>query len=345
MRRFGLLLLFISSPVFAQNASVTVNLSPEANILATELGVSTSELEALIVEQVEALYGITDIERFLELSANAQNLTSKGLGVDYASDRRGIIVGVAASGALDAGDADIDDLENIDFTNFDRAVPLGVGAQLSVMVGYNFRRQGLERLTVYTNGLYTSYGVDEFDGRFTNFGLHGQYKVFGPYGPSLARWGGIDVSSGVEFSRMVLTLKDDELVRDTTIVNEVGDAPLTTVGGGELSLLQTAWTIPLEVTTNVQLAYFFSLYGGFAGDIQFGNAELRADTDVALSSGSLDVGTADVFADDSNGPTTAIFRLLGGVQFNIWKFKIFGQVNLTTANFAVAGAAGLRFVE
>jgi hypothetical protein len=338
------LVLGWSTPVSAQTFGVTLNLNQDAANTAAQLGISVSELETEIQQQVEALYGIADIEEFLELSANAQGLTSKGLGLDYASDRRGWIFGLAVSAALDAGDSDLADIENLDLTSFDRAIPLGLGAQIGLMTGYNFRRQGLPRLTLYINGLYTEYSVQEFTGRFINFGFHGQYKLVKSVGSDLASWGGIDISTGIDLSRLVLTLQDT-LTTSTPITEGDVTVILETAGTGAVRVRQSAWSIPFEATTSVKLLYFLGLYGGIATDLVFGSARLEADVETPLFADGTEIGTAEIFADESNGPSTAIFRLLGGVQFHIWKFKLFGQINLLTENLAVAGAAGLRFVE
>jgi len=342
--------LVLAAPAYAQNTDVIVTLTPEADMVATQAGIDgPAELERVIEDQVRALYGLTDIREFLRLSANAQNMLSKGIGVDYASQPKGFLFGIAVSGAFDAGDSDIEDLEAISFTDFERAVPIGVGAQASLMLGYNFTEQGVPWLTLYLSGLGFPLNIDEYDGTFYNVGLHSQFKFLKGAGKPTLRWGGLDFTTGVEFSEMVLRARR-AIETQTPLGGGIDLRTRSAADRTELRLRQTAITFPFEVTTSTRLAYFLGLYGGVGLDLQVGGAELSGtvDSDLLADGGGFDepqdIGTVAISANDQNEPTTALFRIITGVQVHLGPVKAFGQLNFLTEDLTVGGTAGLRYI-
>ncbi len=332
---------------------LSVSLGSQASSIANQLGLSVSELEDVIESQVGALYGVSNINEFLRLSANAQGMVSKGIGVDYGSNPDGFILGFAVSGAIDAGNADIQDVRDagLELANFERAVPIGIGAQFSLMIGYNFKKVGVPGLTLFLNGLLFPLDVDEYSGDFRNFGFHAQYKFFGPRGNKAAGWGGLDLTTGIEFSQMILDLGTRTLNTRTDLPGAGGtSSTLSTAATGDLKLTQTGWVVPLELTSNVNFLYVLSLYGGAALDFQFGSAQLEADLSAPLTATSpdsgqeQDLGTATIVADDSSGASPVLVRFLAGLQLNLGPIHIFGQFNLLTEDLTVSAAGGLRAI-
>ncbi len=328
----------VSQPAAAQT-NVEIDYNPEVfQLLEEDLGLSADEVDELINDQLRELYGLVDVPTFLRLSANAQSMANKGLGVDYASSFDNLIIGGTVSVAVDAGDGSIEDLTDL-------AVPVGAGAQIALMVGY----QVDDRLRVYLNGLYHPLSASGLEGDFYNVGVHLQYNAVAPVGKRrLARWGGLDVTTGFELSRMRLELPVAEAFEASGAIS--GDIDLDTVSTGTLELEQRAITVPLELTTNVTLLYFLTLYTGIGVDLQLGQARMNFDLNSDLSVSDpetgqpLDLGDAEITVDDRNGPDLGMFRILLGFQLNIWRLKVFGQVNFLTNDLAVSLAAGLRIV-
>jgi len=84
-------------------------------------------------------------------------------------------------------------------------------------------------------------------------------------------------------------------------------------------------------------------------DLQAGGAELSGTVDTALfaDGGDFDdqeIGTVDIAANDQNEPTTALFRIITGVQVHLGPVKAFGQLNFLTENLTIGGTAGLRYI-
>jgi len=137
---------------------------------------------------------------------------------------------------------------------------------------------------------------------------------------------------------------DEAIDRSLGLVGSTGDVTLGTETDGNLELTQRAWTIPLELTSNVRFLYIVSLYGGVGVDFQFGSASMSADVESPLTDGETEVGRITVDADDDAGPTPVLVRFLTGLQLNFGPIKAFAQLNFLTENLAVGLAGGLRAV-
>lgn len=349
-RLLVLALAILPAPAFAQN--VQIQLGGNAQTVANQLGLNVNQLESLISDQIAAYYSVNDVPEYLRLSANAQSLINKGVGVDYGSNPTGFLFGIAVAGAVDTGESDVSTaLENLNFDPSERVVPVGIGAQISLMLGYNFTRQGVPGLTLYANGLAFPLQVDEYDADFYNFGFHAQYNLWGHQTKNKTfNWGGLDLTSGFEFSQMRLNLAES-LPASIPLSANGGSVQLSTDAVGTLELVQTAWTVPVEVTTAFTLFYFASLYTGVAADFQFGGASIDADLsddDLEISGvpGVDSLGSVRIDASEDNGPTPVLFRVLVGLQFNLGPVKVFGQVNVQPNNLpdglTTSAAGGVR---
>ena len=335
------LTLLIPAAAFAQDVQIT--LTPEARqVLGSELQVAEDQLETLLRDRFREVYRLVDVQDFLRVSANAQALANKGLGVDYSADPKIAIVGVAIAASADAGDADLGDI-----TDPQTALGAGAGAQLSVMGGLNLSLIGLPRVTVYANGLYHPWSVDDLDGEFYNIGGHVQIALVKPTGVGI-EWLGIDLTSGFEISRMVLELTNEQRSSAPIRVDD-RSYEIRSVATGRLRLEQTAFNIPIELTTGFTALSMVSLYAGVGVDLMFGGAKLDAGLDASMTAddprqadAELDVGTAQITVLEEGDPDTIFPRALVGAQLHIGPLNIFGQLNLGLADVAVAVAAGAR---
>ena len=62
------------------------------------------------------------------------------------------------------------------------------------------------------------------------------------------------------------------------------------------------------------------------------------------SADNRNLGTVAIDAAGSNNGSPGTARILAGVQINLWKLKLFGQVNASQAPAASVGF-GLKFVQ
>jgi hypothetical protein len=326
----------------ARAQAVDVRLSGDTAQLLDALGLPDEQaLETLLDAEVGALYGLVDVQEYLRLSANAQSLVTAGIGADYASNPDGFFFGFGVNAAVDAGDADPRD-PNFDL---DREVPVSAGAMLSLMAGYNLAELGLPWLTLSAHGMHFPMNVDQLEGDFTNVGARAQIKLFrqDPEGVDLLYWGGIDVTTGFSYARTTLTLAEGDYEAATDLGEGVR---LETTSNGTLVLRQTAYVLPVEVTTNLTILEFVTLYGGAGVDIPFGDAgsELDLQTDLVgvIDDTRVDVGDATLRIDEAVDADDFLPRVMVGVQANVWLVRAFAQLSISTRDTAVGLSTGAR---
>ena len=187
----------------------------------------------------------------------------------------------------------------------------------------------------------------------TNFAVHGQYKLLRPKNTKkelILQWGGLDLTSGIEYSRLTVDLGTDTLLDELPIVGDQAQEELVDFGAtGTFTLSSTGVVIPFEASTNLRIAYFVTVFGGAGFDIQTGKAEvnmaLNADleTDDPANPGQrVDLGTASISAAAESGPSVGRARFFGGLQANLWRVKLLLQANLRPSPAAVGLTFGAR---
>lgn len=325
---------------FAQTEPIVdITVPPE---LVSALGTNADDLLNELETEIRALYGLLNVQEFLRLSANAQTLVSAGIGADYASNPKGFFAGFGVNATISTGEGDLI-TEGVDVT---REVPTSAGAMLTLMAGYNFSEQGVDWLTLSLHGLHFPLNVAQLEGDFTNVGFRAQAKVLrqpNQDGVDAFRWGGIDFTTGFSYAQTRLTLVDD--YRASTTIS--GGAILDTISTGTLVLRQTAYSIPLELTSNITLAEFFTLYGGFGVDIPLGDASVDMDLETQLEA-RIDGQTIPfdrpgfLRVRDTIDSDDILPRFLVGLQFNVWVIRIFAQLNIATQDSLIGLASGIR---
>ena len=329
-------LALCASPAHAQ---VTITPGPDADGFATSLGMSTADLVNLINTQVDGLFQVTNVKSFLRDFQNAQSFSSKGLGVDYASEATLAEVGATFSVA-----SNVDKAYKPSGSYTDPPIS-GGGANLSLMGGLGLGLFGLDPVMIFANWFKGSASLGQLDGNYQNWGLHGQLRLLGPSrGMSAAkfliRWGGIAITSGVDYAHVELSSK-------RTIASKfdlVPGAPVTVTSAGDLAftLDQTTWSVPLEITTSLRLLSLVTVYGGLGLDWQLGGGcDLHILMRDATLSGKVqstgavynNLGTATVQADAHVSPSVARMREIFGVQLSFMDLvRIFAQVNTTASS-------------
>ncbi len=338
--RWLVMVIVLSAPAMARaQSAVTVRLSPEGDMLAQQLGVSAAELAAQIKGRVDDIYQTASIDDFLEAFTDATSFSARGIGADYASVPRGLIAGLAANVSA-AGDEDIRSKER---------PTAGIAANFAVMVGINLREWRHPRWTVYANGFYRNAATEQLDGSVTSAGAHVQYQLLPPSAEAGAetfmRWIGVSLTTGLEYTRWKLGSDGDTLSTSFSVGSGSNTAPVALDSVGRLDLTSTAVTVPLEATTGIRVALIATLYVGAGLDFTIGRSTIDSSlSGVMRSSDGRDLGTVDITATGSNNGSPGTARILAGVQLNLWKLKLFGQVNASQAP-AASIAFGLKFVQ
>ncbi len=323
----------VSATTRGQNIQVQFDTKSQ-QILGPSLSLAEQQVELQIEQSVQSLLGSTDTSELLRAGANTQSLVSRGLGADYGSAPDGLLLGVGVSASISGDSFDIDT------GNGTTTVPTGASAQVSILVGYNFAALNLPELTLFAHGMGAPVNFSGYEGSFYNGGVSAQYRVLAPRGTAAINWGGVSVTSGLEVSKMRLGLGDQDALAVST---NVGGVQISGTPG--LELVQTAITVPLELTTSVTAAKFFTLYGGTGLDFNFGSSSIVAGLDTTIQApASLggDTGSVTASYDDSASPTAVVFRVLGGAQFNLGPVHLFSQLNVVPVQKTVSVAGGAR---
>ena len=315
-----------------------MQLSQQGQALATSIGESSDQLAADIKAKVEAIYQTNNVSGFLRDFVDATSFSNRGLGVDYASASDDFMIGVAGNVAVSSPDA---------FSN-DTHPTGGAAVNFAGMIGGNLKGLGLPRWSLYANGFYESESTDKLSGDLTSAGLHVQYRLVKPEldkgaGAAALRWIGIDLTSGVEYTRWTLGV-NDTLSDNYTVGSGTQQQTLTMASTGQLDLTSNVITVPVEATTGIRLVEVLSLYVGGGVDFTAGTSKIDANLSGAVTdSAGANVGTVKITASGSNTGSPAAARALAGVQLNLWRLKIFAQGNVSQ-NSVASVSFGVRLL-
>ncbi len=314
-----------------------------------------------LTNKLNDLFQAAGAQGFLQKFGDAQSFTSKGLGVDYASEATYFEVGGSASFALG--------MDRTYQPGNTQGFPIsGVGLNASLMGGLSLGFLGIP-VMVFGNGMHVptqNYGA--MSGSLDNWGFHAQVRLLGPSRDwsarkMLVRWGGIAITTGFDYSHMNLGLSQNisskfgfpnatipDVTVDTTgaASGTITDVNGTAVGTAHLNVGMTTKSIPLEVTTSARLLTLLTAYGGLGFDWQLGggsNMDVGVDAKMVghAAGQNLDLGTAHVKFLAHADPSAAKIRGILGAQVNLFVLRIFAQLNVANTNPTMASlAAGLR---
>ncbi len=329
-----------------------INITNPGTLNASQEAALRTALDGIETDLNKEFPSSTDPKRFMEGMANSSVMAGKGIGSDYASRMKVVMIG----GGIGVGA----DLEKDKATGSDIS---GVGIQGGLMIGTNLgwldteKILGLhtDRLNIYFN--YLGYNLDRkmgdgnkdnLEANLKSFGFHANYDLIKPKGNSLVRWGGVKVHTGYEYNSTELTFTTqinepiNEDVGGATVIGDLKGTPSATIEVATHS-------IPLEVSTNVQLLYFLSLYTGLGADLNFGKAKSGAalnaqPSPLTISGGGSAEVQAEANISGSGNVNPFLTRAFAGVQINLPYTNIFVQADKSLGNDLIGASAGLRFV-
>jgi hypothetical protein len=354
------LLTILSLSLYSSDSSAKIfklSFTPGAGTPPEVTDAIESELQKIEDDANDGLPKSNTPDEFMDGMANSSVMSGKGVGSDYASGMRVILIGagvglgaaVDAEGAMKGGDS-----------NFK-----GAGFQGGLILGTHLgwldtqKIMGLEtdRLNVYLN--FFSYTFDKNFGENSalfetrSFGMHVSYDLIKPRGNILLGWGGIKIHTGYEYNRLNLDLagKIKGSFSESDGAGNTYDGSLDASPKGKVEI--STHSIPIEISTSLQFLYFVSLYGGVGADYNMGfargEAGFKTDSNIQCSGatcGAIPDGTvtaiADVDADGSVNPF--LFRGFAGLQLNLPFIRIYAQANKAIGQDLVGASVGLRLV-
>lgn len=309
------------------------------NAAASEAGIEdVSALQAELESQFDTSLVLDDQTAYMEQMADANVLSAKGMGVDYASKFEKFIIGGGFGSAVNSA--------GFTFSRGDAPLPSGGFAfQATVMAGLNLggfnNEQGFgDRVRIYANGLYAPVAGSPFTGELLNYGAHLQFALINPSGDkdSMVRFAGVDLTSGYERSRYVMTLEQGLPIPS-------GDVNWDATGS--YSITSDTQSVPVELSTGLKIA-IISAYVGGAADINLDGAstgeiglEGPLSADNPATGQSVEIGTASVLATASGGAAQVTPRIFGGAMVHLLFVKLYGHLNVTLDR-SVGGHMGAR---
>ena len=326
-------------------AQITFTPGADTATFFNQTGLSQQDL----TNTLNGLLQMTNAAGFLKRFGDAQSFTSKGMGVDYASEATYVEVGGSASFAFG--------MDRTYQPGSINSVPIqvqSVGLNASLMAGVSLSSLGIP-VMLFGNGMHVptqQYG--DMSGSLDNWGVHAQLRLFGPSRDSsalkmLVRWGGIAVTTGYDYSHMSLRLSRNIPLTNFSIPSPVTDGVNVDVtGSASVSVDMSTKSIPLEVTTSLRLLTLLTAYGGVGFDLQLGggsNMDVAVDASMVghATGQNLDLGTAHITLPSHVDPSAARIRGILGAQVNLFILRIFAQLNVANTTPTMASlAVGLR---
>lgn len=325
-----MMMTFLVSTALAQQ--VTVVIDPD---LAAKYGIDAEAVRTEAATMVNDQLRLPSQQTFLEEMAAANAMSSKGMGVDYASNPQRFVVGGSFGSSVNGVGAS--------FLRGDGTLPNGgFAVQLSMMAGLNLGFASpddsfLRRFVLTANGMALKGASGPFDASMNNFGAHLQLKLVRPPHKGVVEWGGLDLTAGYEMSHYHMIL---------TKTLPLNASELTWAATGTFQVDTTSSTVPLELSTNLRLLVF-TAFGGVGMDLRgvsSATTDLRlgGPLTVAVQGKKEELGTIDASLQSSGEASSYAPRVFGGVQINILPVKIYGQVNWGLLENSFGGHLGLR---
>lgn len=300
-------------------------------------------------------------DRLMEGMANSSVMAGKGIGTDYASNMSVFLIGANIGVGAD--------LEKPEGTDSDLS---GVGVAPGVIIGMNLGWMdsstllGMDtnRLNWYVN--FMSYNFkkkfEDKDGKETEvgldtlaFGTHFRYDWITGAGNKALGWGGVKLTFGFEYNKTKFDVKSQISEEVNETVSGTGETISGTITGSPTaSILASTMSIPVALSTDIQILYFVTLYTGLGVDYNMGEAKGDGDLNGANSNLTCSGGAACggnptiVVKPKANLDTTAkvdpfLYRAFAGFQFNLPWTRLFVQVDKSLSNELIGATAGLRF--
>jgi len=317
-----------------------------------QLDLLFDELEA----QVNANIPDADPSTYTRGVANSTILAGAGLGADYVTPfTLGLFGGNFGAGA-DLGGNSLSSVMNGTVSPTQIA---GFGFQGSLLLGFNAGSLGagknmgpidLTRLKLFAAFYRKGFTNSDFEASFTSWSLKGQYKLVPAASASVLTWGGVDITSGLQYSGLHALISKSLSESFATTINAPGNPQVTATFDGTMNLGAdlALWNIPIEASSSVRVLSVFGLYGGLGLDMSLGSANnitnLSGPVTVTDNSGSLGniSGEASLPLDSSSGPSISSLRYFIGGQLEAGVVALSLQFNGSLTNGTLGASLGAK---
>jgi len=277
-----------------------------------------------LVSQLDSMLPASTFSSTLTYMADSQATATRGLGVTYATNHDIFVASASVNAAVSTGPTGLAGVQSTGLSS------MGIGVQSSAAIGlslkvFNLKPLGFfdpSRLNIFANfmafNLPLAFGGTTLDIGMNAFGLHLQYKLIDKANLAfgLLVWDGLNITTGFDVASNSLGVPMSAFLQTQT--TGTGPADLAFTPKGNLSITNSTFTIPIEVSTSVRVLYVLSLIGGAAVDINTGNSKLDIGTfDITTVVGGANVGTLSTNDKASAKPGFVDVRFFFGPQINL----------------------------
>ena len=334
---YGLLLLIASITFEGKTATkffkITNLVVPNpGDRAAVELAISEFETN------VNANLPTIDSSDLTRDTVNSNIISNKGLGVDYTNSMKSFMVGWSQGASANLGSG-----ENI--LSGARTIK-GFGMTTQFNLGLNFEPLKKRKLV----NLPTIWGIDlnktkiymglmkgntsqkvsgytlGFDLFSLNLRLMTKIKKAENFKNFFFKWGGIDLSTGLETNKTILSVS---VPRNDTIPDASNTLETNFNGNVGFSVTSSSYSVPLDVSASACFFSFIDLFWGLGADLNFGHGEgvSTSDSDVIIRTVAApknQIATADAEFNLGTRGSPSFFnaRWFTGAQINLWKMKV-----------------------
>lgn len=333
-------MLFFTSWLFAIDVNVTKR---------SGLG---NNYSADIKTEIDKLLGDSpsDLEKLNGYLANTGVVMSRGLGVDYANtDFKYFMLGFSVATAVTPGNdlkKTIEDLKNFK-SGSKKISAIAPGTMGAVTLGLDMHYVPVDILKdfkFYINAFhlnekaFSSMMGPDSNVKFamTSFGLHFLYPIIKPISfksKHLFQWGGVNVSGGLDYASNKIFVSHTNTIQ----VND-RNADLN----AKAELVNSVFTLPIEVSTNVRLLHFLSIFTGLGTDFNFGKAYVKANGTVSETS-TNSVYDLDVSFGKNGRPHFMSFRAFTGIELNLYVLHILSKIEYSVFSKSLSAQVGFSF--
>jgi len=269
-------------------------------------------------------------------SADASIIASKGLGVDYTNSMKFFLFGWGQGGAIALGSAEnplngIKTIKGLSFVgNFNFGLNLGHLKKKKWMNLPKIWNIDLNKTKLYFNIMAGSInqklggyelGVDIFSLSVRAMTKIKKAEKFKNY---FFKWGGIDLTSGLEYNKINLTT-GIPINKSVTTTEGLNTVTTTFDGTLVLGLESKTLSLPLEISASAEFFSLLNFYWGLGADVNLGigsgSGQSNSNVVVKLAATSIATGKASLDLGTEESPTIGNLRWFFGLQFNVWKMK------------------------
>lgn len=311
---------------------------PAGNAIFEALSSAANDLEAQVNN---GFLSNGSRENFNSSVAKAATSPGSSLWVDRASSPDRFLFGAGFHGQVFMESLS---LSGLNFGTDNSLPPIGGNATAAIQGGvpgavFGLSRRTADRWFFTLSGVYFASKISSVALRFVQIGANAQYRLVRPQRLLLAGWGGVTLSSGLNFCSSFIGMNSSLSLTSTSQVS--GQTATVNVDMAyQLGVRTNVLTVPIELSTNVSFLYLFTLFAGGAVDLNFGSASLSGSASGPVTASftgqfqgtNLFSGTGTLNLDDgvTSRPTPVVGRFFAGLQFNVLMLKASVQYNYLT---------------